>query len=245
MHRSIRALAAAAALPVTLSAAPALGQVIEIRMTGSVLIEVQGDPQDSGLDAVHIGDPLVVVARIDLSQAGDLLPESDLRGQYTGPGVDGRGQAGIVALDNEVPTVHVLGDVSSFGGPLMDQIIIHGGSSLGIPVHAFVMMDPSVIATDELAAGLDVAAPELEFGQITLSPYLATQWGDVTRITIRDVTCPADLAPPFGSLDFSDVTAFLGAFATGEPAGDPAAPLGVFDFSDVVEFLAAFGAGCP
>jgi len=57
--------------------------------------------------------------------------------------------------------------------------------------------------------------------------------------------CVADLAEPFGSLDFSDVVAFLTAFGSGDPAADLAAPIGSFDFSDVVAFLSAFGAGCP
>ncbi len=53
--------------------------------------------------------------------------------------------------------------------------------------------------------------------------------------------CPADLAPPIGVLDFSDVIAFLTAFVAMGSDADLAEPLGVFDFSDVV----AFGAGCP
>ena len=55
----------------------------------------------------------------------------------------------------------------------------------------------------------------------------------------------ADLAEPLGSLDFSDVAAFLGAFGAMDPAADLAPPFGSFDFSDVAAFLAAFGAGCP
>ena len=55
----------------------------------------------------------------------------------------------------------------------------------------------------------------------------------------------ADLADPFGVLDFSDVIAFLTAFGTMDPAADLAAPFGTFDFSDVIAFLGAFGAGCP
>ncbi len=57
--------------------------------------------------------------------------------------------------------------------------------------------------------------------------------------------CPADLAEPFGQLDFSDVTAFLTAFSSMDPAGDLAEPFGQFDFSDVTAFLSAFAAGCP
>ena len=55
----------------------------------------------------------------------------------------------------------------------------------------------------------------------------------------------ADLAEPLGQLDFSDVTAFLTAFATMSAEADLAEPFGQFDFSDVTAFLAAFGAGCP
>ncbi len=55
----------------------------------------------------------------------------------------------------------------------------------------------------------------------------------------------ADLAEPFGTLDFSDVIAFLSAFgAMGAPA-DLAEPFGAWDFSDVTAFLGLFGGGCP
>jgi len=55
----------------------------------------------------------------------------------------------------------------------------------------------------------------------------------------------ADLAEPFGTLDFSDVIAFLTAFGGGDLSVDFAAPFGVLDFSDVIAFLTAFGGGCP
>jgi spore coat protein A len=59
------------------------------------------------------------------------------------------------------------------------------------------------------------------------------------------VNCLVDLAPPEGVLDFSDIAAFLTAFADGTVEADLAPPLGTFDFSDVFEFLVAFAAGCP
>ncbi len=55
----------------------------------------------------------------------------------------------------------------------------------------------------------------------------------------------ADLAAPLGTLDFSDVLAFLTAFGAMQATADLAEPFGVFDFSDVLSFLTAFGAGCP
>lgn len=59
------------------------------------------------------------------------------------------------------------------------------------------------------------------------------------------ISCPADLALPQGTLDFSDVVAYLEAFSAGEPEADFVAPFGAFDFFDVLSFLNAFSGGCP
>ncbi len=55
----------------------------------------------------------------------------------------------------------------------------------------------------------------------------------------------ADLAAPVGTLDFSDVIAFLTAFGGTTCGADIADPIGTWDFSDVIAFLTAFGGGCP
>ncbi len=60
-----------------------------------------------------------------------------------------------------------------------------------------------------------------------------------------DPGCLADLAEPAGVLDFSDVVAFLVAFAEAAPEADLALPIGTHDFSDIVAYLGAFAAGCP
>lgn len=57
--------------------------------------------------------------------------------------------------------------------------------------------------------------------------------------------CAADLAEPFGVLDFFDVAAFLAAYNGQDAAADLAEPLGVWDFFDVAAFLAAYNDGCP
>ncbi len=48
-----------------------------------------------------------------------------------------------------------------------------------------------------------------------------------------------------GGLGCSDGVGCLSAFGTMDSAADLAPPTGVFDFSDVLAFLTAFGAGCP
>lgn len=56
---------------------------------------------------------------------------------------------------------------------------------------------------------------------------------------------PADIAEPFGVLDLADISAFIGAFTTQDPAADIAPPIGVFDLADLTAFVAAFTGGCP
>lgn len=55
---------------------------------------------------------------------------------------------------------------------------------------------------------------------------------------------PADLAHPFGVLNFFDVSAFLGAYGAQEFEADLAAPFGTFNFFDVSAFIIAYSS-CP
>ncbi len=48
---------------------------------------------------------------------------------------------------------------------------------------------------------------------------------------------PADLAPPFGVFDYSDLIAFMNAFEAGDPIADLAPPAGVLDFEDVLALV--------
>lgn len=88
---------------------------------------------------------------------------------------------------------------------------------------------PSAFATSSDGNVLAVAAPVGDgLAILNLSPGCSS----------------ADLAEPFGVLNFFDVSAFLGAFSTQDPSADFTDD-GVFDFFDVSAFLSAFAAGCP
>jgi len=54
----------------------------------------------------------------------------------------------------------------------------------------------------------------------------------------------ADLAEPFGELNFFDVSAFLNGFNAGDATADLNAD-GELNFFDVSQFLNVFNAGCP
>lgn len=91
----------------------------------------------------------------------------------------------------------------------------------------------------------DAALPDVALGALGLAELLQPGVLDDVLAIPYHATCEADLAPPAGVLDFSDVLAFLAAFAGGEGEADLAPPLGQFDFSDVVAFLSSFSGGCP
>ena len=72
----------------------------------------------------------------------------------------------------------------------------------------------------------------------------ATEANRVYVFSITPPCSPADLAGPFGELNFFDVSAFLSAFNAMDPAADLNGD-GMFNFFDVSAFLSAFNAGCP
>ncbi|MEM9373792.1 MAG: GC-type dockerin domain-anchored protein, partial [Planctomycetota bacterium] len=55
----------------------------------------------------------------------------------------------------------------------------------------------------------------------------------------------ADVAEPFGTLNFFDISAFIGLYNAGDPAADLAAPFGSLNFFDISEYIAIYNAGCP
>lgn len=69
---------------------------------------------------------------------------------------------------------------------------------------------------------------------------------DLTFLTCEDASdCVADFAEPFGTLNFFDISAFIGAFNAGDASADLAAPFGTLNFFDISAYIAAFNAGCP
>lgn len=55
----------------------------------------------------------------------------------------------------------------------------------------------------------------------------------------------ADVAEPFGTLNFFDVATFIGLYNAGDPAADLAAPIGALNFFDVSAFIGIYNVGCP
>lgn len=83
---------------------------------------------------------------------------------------------------------------------------------------------------------------------LTVSDRSVTDTGTLVSACLSLTTtpaCPADLAEPFGSLNFFDLAAYLSLFQNNDAAADLAAPFGVLNFFDVSAYLASYNAGCP
>ena len=89
--------------------------------------------------------------------------------------------------------------------------------------------------------GMTIAytSPIGDTGEIYDIDAYAPQLGEFCRCGL------ADLAEPFETLNFFDVSAFLGAYGAQDPNVDFAEPFGTFNFFDVSVFLSAFAEGCP
>lgn len=57
--------------------------------------------------------------------------------------------------------------------------------------------------------------------------------------------CPADLAAPFGTLNFFDMSAFISAYNAQDDVADLAAPFGTWNFFDVSAYIDLYTSGCP
>jgi len=57
--------------------------------------------------------------------------------------------------------------------------------------------------------------------------------------------CESDLSPPFGVVNFFDISAYIVAFNSGDPAADIAAPFGVLNFFDIAAYITLFNTPCP
>lgn len=72
--------------------------------------------------------------------------------------------------------------------------------------------------------------------------------GDLTGITLGVGTppcSPADIALPYGVLNFFDVAEYIDRYNTADPAADLAAPFGSLNFFDIAAYIDAYILGCP
>lgn len=91
----------------------------------------------------------------------------------------------------------------------------------------------------------DAGLSDVVIGALGLAELLQPGLIDAVLAVPYQPACPADFAAPEGQLDFFDLSAFLSAYLSQDPAADLARPFGTFDFFDISAYLSAFSSGCP
>lgn len=117
----------------------------------------------------------------------------------------------------------------------------------------------SFVVTDSMIAGVGDFPPEPTSVSVLPFRFFGGAFGPGTSPTgtvyIDDLKVvqgtvpggcnPADVAAPFGTLNFFDVSTFIALYNANDPLADLAAPFGTFNFFDVSAFIGFYNAGCP
>lgn len=144
-------------------------------------------------------------------------------------------------------SISLSGDTAVVGANLNDDAGTDSGSAYvfrevtGVWQQTAMLIAGDATAFDEFGASVSIDGDTTVVGAFSDD---AGNGSGSAYVFALNSPCLADLIDD-GVLDFSDVLAFLTAFADKNPAADFADPQGIFDFSDVLAFLAAFAAGCP
>ncbi len=140
-------------------------------------------------------------------------------------------QTGLTGSVTTATPTDILFDIS--GGSGDGYFFLHGG---GIETNFWCVETVSAVCT-----GVEGE----HIGRDEITNTIAQSSLPTGTFSIASVAsmCPADLTGD-GALNFFDVSAFLIAFSTMDPAADFTGD-GLFNFFDVSAFLTAFAAGCP
>ena len=126
------------------------------------------------------------------------------------------------------------------GDVLLGNNITNGSSGFGGTPDTLNNVEMVMLpATGTGEYTLRVKATEVNQGP---QGYAIVITGDVSEVV--GGCNAADLAEPFGELNFFDISAFLAAFNAQDTSADITGD-GTFNFFDISEYLNVFGAGCP
>lgn len=128
--------------------------------------------------------------------------------------------------------------IISAGDTLMDTRNFAGLGVNGVLQTTTSVQIPPTLAPGTYYVGTIVSEPS------ATDPNSGNNWvADVNTITIQ--ACGADLAAPWGVLNFFDLSAYLAAYNAQQPSADLASPFGIFNFFDISAYLNLFNSGCP
>lgn len=191
-------------------------------------------------------EPFIIEVSIDLVR--DLqtdLPGDDARVIYS---ADFRrlSNGGIVAIADRFRYTEVLNQgVSTVSQDDRDPFAVQ---MLPGDVLDFRLAEAVASAT---AIGSNGSPPGLAFAELNVEIGIAVIAGDAQLVGASSggdyaaESCVADLAAPFGTLNFFDIAAYIALYNAGDAQADVAAPFGSLNFFDISAYVGLYNTGCP
>ncbi|MEZ6242331.1 MAG: GC-type dockerin domain-anchored protein [Phycisphaerales bacterium] len=233
---------------------------------GGDVTDGQGNPVGSPVELINFSGPLFqeqdgftaalysnYAPRTSTETVLDILDGSLPSGSLPPAGliqvaINNSNVAGVTAADAGSPSVAGAAAVNTGIEIRIDLAELGWDGVQDILLGGYITNGGFDYVSNQVLGGLpDSEAPAENLGEVHNIDFSAIEGNQYVNLSApANPGCnPADLDVPYGTLDFSDVIAFLTAFGTMQPAADLAVPFGTFDFSDVIAFLTAFGNGCP
>ncbi len=221
--------------------------IISGRLGGTGLVNGVGDFHDVYL--IRIDDPESFRATTLVEFEGFAAFDAELF-LFQADGPEGFGllanlDASAATTDPLITPMATDGSQASIQEPGLYYLAISGKPAVPISFDGPIF---------NFASQTEVSGPDGNGGFNAFSDWLSDgETGDykvglrgVVSIPISEIGCdPADIAPPYGVHDMTDVLLFLSEFSGGVlDLTDLAPPMGSLDFSDVVAFLLEFADGC-
>jgi len=207
------------------------------------------DEQDGFLAALYANYAPRTSTEVGLDILDGTLPSGSLPpAGLIQVSIDNSNVAGVTAADAAVPSVAGAGAVNTGIEISIDLAELGWDGMQDILLGGYITDGGFGFVSNQVLGGLpDAEAPAANLGEVHNVNFTLIAGDQFINLSApANPGCnAADLAVPYGDLDFSDVIAFLTAFGSMQPAADLAPPFGTYDFSDVIAFLTAFGAGCP
>lgn len=156
------------------------------------------------------------------------------------PGTFAPGVRALLSFDLDasgVPELYAGGDFTAAGGTPAANVARWDGA-------AWSTLD---IGTDRLVeslGGLAVATPGGAPALFAGGDFTTAGPVSAARVARYACGCIADLAPPYCTLDFFDVLAYINLLSASNPLADLNGD-GMIDMFDVHDFLQVFSTGCP
>jgi hypothetical protein len=147
------------------------------------------------------------------------------------------------APDVSVDAIGVAIERPDTGEVVAESIFLPGVAELVVPPGSFEagVTYETILTFANVTTRPGDGAPGFDAIETLLEGFLSETLVEFTTAS----GCPADLAAPFGVLNFFDLAAYIGLYNAGDPAADLAAPFGSLNFFDVAAYIAAYNAGCP